>query len=519
MTLSRRSIIVAGIAILAASTCTAWAELKLPHVIGSHMVLQRDMPAPIWGWADPGEKITVEIAGHTATATADAKRKWITKLPAMPVGGPHEMTISGTSGKIELTDILVGDVWVCSGQSNMQWGINHTENGEQEIARADYPRIRLFSVPMKTAGYPVDDVNGEWKPCSPENILSSSRSGHVFSAVGYFFGREIHTKLDVPVGLIACPWGGRRIEPFTPPVGFRAVPKLEDIVKRVEEATPNYEKAMAKALAKIETWLPTAKQAIANKKRVPPPPPWPKHRLADAGQPTGIYNAMVHPLVPFGIRGAIWYQGESNRADGAIYFEKMQALIGGWREVWGQGDFPFYYVQLAPYRYAKRGNGDQLMLPKIWEAQTASLSIPNTGMAVTVDIANIEDIHPRKKIDVGKRLALWALAKTHGHKDLVYSGPLYKSMSIESGKIRIRFDHAGTGLASRDGKPLDWFEIAGDDKKFTKANAKIDGNTVLISSDGVPKPTAVRFAFHEIAEPNLMNKERLPASPFRTDDW
>ena len=222
---------------------------------------------------------------------------------------------------------------------------------------------------------------------------------------------------------------------------------------------------------------------------------------------------MVNPLVPFAIRGAIWYQGEANISDGAIYHEKMKALISGWRKVWGQGDFPFYFVQLAPYKYRR---ADPQYLPRIWEAQTATLSVPNTGMAVTVDIGNPKNIHPRNKRDVGKRLALWALSKTYGQKDIVYSGPLYKSMSIEGDKIRIRFDHVGGGLASRDAKPLNWFEISGKDMKFVKAKAKIDGETLVVSSETVAMPVAVRFAWFQTAKPNLMNKEGLPASPFRT---
>jgi sialate O-acetylesterase len=225
---------------------------------------------------------------------------------------------------------------------------------------------------------------------------------------------------------------------------------------------------------------------------------------------------MVHPLVPFGIRGAIWYQGESNRGEDMLYFEKMKALINGWRSVWAQGDFPFYFVQLAPFRY----QGDVLALPRIWEAQTAALSIPNTGMAVTVDtVDNIADIHPINKQDVGKRLALWALAKVYGRKGLVYSGPLYKSMAIEGNKVRVSFDHVGGGLVSRDGKPLTHFEIAGADKKFVKAKAEIDGNTVVVSADAVAAPVAVRFGWHQEAQPNLSNKEGLPASPFRSDRW
>jgi len=259
-----------------------------------------------------------------------------------------------------------------------------------------------------------------------------------------------------------------------------------------------------------------ARQALASDSREPPPPARPKHLLDSHGQPTGLYNGMVHPLVPFAIRGAIWYQGESNRGEAMMYFEKMKALINGWRTVWGRGDFPFYFVQLAPYRY----NGDPLALPRIWEAQTATLSIPNTGMAVTVDLVdNIRDIHPKNKQDVGKRLALWALTKTYARSDLVYSGPLYKAMAVEGNKIRIRFDHIGGGLTTRDGKPPTCFQIAGADKKFIEAHAEIDGHTVVVSADQVPTPVAVRFGWHQEAQPNLSNSQGLPAAPFRTDRW
>jgi len=244
-------------------------------------------------------------------------------------------------------------------------------------------------------------------------------------------------------------------------------------------------------------------------------PAWPKHLLEDNGQPSSIYNGMIHALVPFAIRGAIWYQGESNNPDGMLYFEKMKALIGGWRQVWNEGDFPFYYVQIAPLDALYEND----RLPRLWEAQLAALTIPNTGMVVTTDIGDLKDIHPKNKQDVGKRLALWALAKTYGRDNLVCSGPLYKSMAVEDDKIRVRFDYVGGGLASRDGRPLNWFEIAGDDRKFVKAEATIDGDSVVVRSATVSRPVAVRFGWNRAAEPNLMNKEGLPASPFRTDKW
>lgn len=497
---------------LAASPASA--DVRLPHVIASHMVLQRDMPIPIWGWAEPGEEVIVKIGDHEATAKAAADGKWQVKLPAMAAGGPHTMSVAGKN-KIELTDILVGEVWLCSGQSNMDMGIRSVNDADKEIADAKYPTIRLFQIPMKTSGEPTSDVDATWRPCTPENVGSGGFWGVGFSAVAYFFGRDIQKELNVPVGLIQSAWGGTKIEPWTPRAGFEMVPAVQDTVKVIDEATPNFNKAVAKAVTEIEAWMPKAKAALEAKKSVPPPPAWPKHLFEDNGQPTSIYNGMVHAIVPFAIRGAIWYQGESNNPDGMLYYEKMKALIGGWRKIWNEGEFPFYYVQIAPLDAVYEAD----RLPKLWEAQTAAMAVPNTGMVVTTDIADLKDIHPKDKQDVGKRLALWALAKTYGQDKLVCSGPLYKSMAVEGDKIRLRFDYVGGGLASRDGKPLNWFEIAGADKKFEKAEVTIDGDSVVVRSDKVTQPVAVRFGWNRAAEPNLMNKEGLPASPFRTDKW
>ena len=389
------------------------------------------------------------------------------------------------------------------------------DNGEQEAARANYPNIRLLQIPWKTAAEPQTDIEVDWRVCNPENVGAGALRTVGFSAVAFFFGREIHQELGVPVGLIDSSWGGTFIEPWTPAVGFAAVPALAEIVRTIDEATPKYERELAAAQTKHEQWLVEAKKAREAGLPAPPPPERPRHQLDSHAQPTGIYNAMIHPLAPFGIRGAIWYQGESNHKDGMLYFEKMKALIGGWRETWGQGEFPFYFVQIAPY---DRVYTDE-QLPRLWEAQTAALSIPNTGMVVTNDISDLEDIHPGNKQDVGRRLALWALAKTYGKTDIVYSGPLYKSMEVEGRRIRIRFDHVGGGLASRDGRPLDWFTLAGKNREFVEARAEIDGDSVLVWSDEIPRPIAVRFAWSRKAEPNLMNQAGLPASAFRTDDW
>ena len=483
------------------------ADVRLPRVISSSMVLQRDMPLPVWGWADPGERVTVGIGRNEVGTKADGDGKWMVKLPAMKAGGPHTMTVTGKNS-ITLTDILVGEVWLCSGQSNMEMSVSRVTNARLELSSAEYPRMRLFHVRRTTSGEPKEDCIAEWRPVTPVNVAA-------FSAVGYFFGRELHAELDVPVGLINSSWGGTRIEPWTPPEGFAQNPELKDIVERIQDAGADYHETQATALDGYRDWMKDARASLKAKKTPPAPPVWPKHGLDVAWQPTALYNGMIHPLVPFAIRGAIWYQGEANRSDGMLYHEKKKALINGWRTVWGQGDFPFYYVQLAPYRYRGQGQMEPYLLPGIWEAQTASLSIPNTGMAVTVDIGNVNDIHPTNKQEVGRRLSLWALAKTYGRDDIVYSGPLYRSMSVSGNSVTVRFDHTGGGLKTSDGRAPTWFELAGDDGRFVRAVAEIAGDTVIVRSEEVGRPAAVRYGWNEEAEPNLVNSAGLPVSPFR----
>ena len=449
------------------------------------MVLQRDQELPVWGWDEAGTEVTVRLGDSSVSGKAGKDGKWSIKLPKQSAGGPHTMTVSGSS-TVELSDILIGEVWVCSDQSNMEWSVTRSTNAQAEIKAAKFPKIRLFHVPRLAAGLPQDDVEAQWKVCSPETIPT-------FSAVSYFFGRHLHRELDVPIGLIATSWGGTRIEPWTPPEGFAQV----EAVKEMGESILRRRKEVAAA-------------AEAAKKAGKPAP---KNPLANRGVPMALYNGMVHGLAPFGIKGAIWYQGEANRLDGALYEQKMHALIKGWRTVWGLGDFPFYYVQLAPFIY--RG-AEPTMLPHLWEAQTKVLKLKNTGMAVTTDIATIKNIHPPNKQDVGKRLALWALAKNYGKNELVYSGPIYRSAKIDGNGVWLEFDHTGEGLKSSDGKPLSWFTIAGADGKFVSAKAEIHGNKVHVSSDKVAKPTDVRFAWDQTAEPNFVNSAGLPASPFRT---
>ncbi len=421
----------------------AFADVKVPSVIGSHMVLQRDRLLPIWGTADPGEEVTVQFGEKSEKTKADQAGKWKVTLPAMKANDTaQKLTISGKN-KIELNDILIGEVWVGSGQSNMEMSLGSSHDAKEAIPAANQPNIRLFQVPRVAPAKPADDVKAAWAVCTPKTVGG-------FSGVLYHFGLRLQKELGVPVGLINSSWGGSPIEPWT----------------------------------------------------------------VEGKASGGMYNGMIAPLQPFAIRGVTWYQGESNMGSGMKYRDKMESLIKGWRKTWGQ-DLPFYFVQIAPYSGYGAGT-----LPSLWEAQTAALKIPGTGMAVTTDIVHkIGDIHPTNKKDVGNRLALWALAKDYGKKDLVYSGPLYKTLKTEGSKVRLSFAHVGGGLKSRDGKPLTEFEVAGEDGKFVPAEAAIDGDAVVVQAKGVETPTQVRFGWRNIANPNLMNKEGLPASPFRTHDW
>ncbi len=501
---------------------TLAAEVRLPAVIGEHMVIQREKPVVIWGWADKGEEVTVRLGGKEARTRADAEGRWrLSFEPLKAGGGPLELIVRGGKGaEVVVRDILVGEVWLCSGQSNMEWSMNQLPNPAPEIMRADHPGIRLFHVPRRTADAPREDVEAEWLPCVPDAVRS-------FSAVAYFFGLALHEKLGVPVGLIESAWGGTMIEPWTPPAGFAAVPEVMFLREGQEQRYADFLRELEKVLPAWETWSRESRKALAAKAPIPPEPEpdLPSNPYDNPQAPTTLYNGMIHPLTAFVIRGAIWYQGESNRNDGLLYEKKMEALIKGWREVWKIGDFPFYYVQLAPYNYAYNRETptgetpDFLRLPLIWEAQANVLRLPKTGMAVTTDIANLDNIHPANKMDVGRRLALWARARTYGEAGLVFSGPLFKAMTVQGGRARLSFDHVGGGLISNDGQPLKWFEIAGEDRTFFKAEAEISGDTVVVWSPKVPSPKAVRFGWHQLAVPNLANKEGLPASPFRSDRW
>ena len=512
--------------VLAASP--ARAGVSVPRVFSDNMVLQRGIQVPIWGWAEAGEEVIVSFAGQEKKATADAGGNWKVSLDSLETNAKTaELTISGKNTLV-IKNVLVGEVWICSGQSNMQWRVGGALDPAGEAKTANYPLIRQLAVPNVATDVPQKDFRGSWSVCSPGSVGG-------FTAVGYFFGRELHKELGIPIGLINSSWGGTRIEPWTPLDGFRLIseaPFAKATIERIEKADPGTEsggKAYAEALAKVKEWLPVAEAAIAKGEYPAPLPPLPSIGRSHQ-DPTRIQRAMIHPLVPYAIRGAIWYQGESNGGEGITYFQKLQALIGGWRGLWGQGDFPFYIVQLANFTADRKTPEGGDGYAKIREAQRKALEIPNTGVAVIIDIGEAGNIHPRNKQDVGKRLALWALARDY-EKDVVCSGPLYKKHAIEGDKIRVHFDHTGTGLmvglkeglaptAEVKDSKLERFAIAGADKKWVWADATIDGETVVVSSPEVKKPVAVRYAYSANPEGrNLYNREGLPASPFRTDKW
>jgi len=629
------------------------ADVKLPAIIGDHMVLQQKSEVPLWGWAEPGEEVTVSPGwrDRAISTQADGNGKWSVGIPTPGPGGPHVIFVQGRN-EIIVENVMIGEVWICSGQSNMEMPVDNVRPGytgvvnyEKEIASADRPMIRLFDVENRYAGAPEADCVGTWKVCSPDAVRG-------FSAVAYFFGREINESLDIPVGLIGTNWGGTPIEAWTSADSISKVTyfasALEDLLTGESELEERYQeklkewhegldaadggmagrwmsvdlddsnwqvmplpqhweeaelsdfdgiawfrktveipkewsgRALLLELGPIDdmdvTWFNGEKvggmeelnywqtprqytvpaelvQPGANviavrvhdtggvggiygkpeqlrispageEKAVSLVGDWrfkkgiaeselqavPRPRRIHPGYPTVLYNGMISPIKSFGIRGVIWYQGESNCSRAYQYRELFPAMIADWRKQWGRGSFPFFYVQIAPFKY-----NTELVAAELREAQLMTLAVENTGMAVTTDVANLYDIHPRNKQEVGRRLALWALARTYG-KDLVYSGPLFRSMTVEGRRIRLHFDHVGGGLVARGGE-LTHFTLAGDDQRFVPARAEIEGDSIVVSSEQVSKPVAVRFGWSNTAEPNLFNREGLPASPFRTDDW
>ncbi|MDW7694847.1 sialate O-acetylesterase [Flammeovirgaceae bacterium SG7u.111] len=625
----------------------SFAEVQPALLFSDNMVIQRNVEVPVWGWADRKERVTVRFNGQVLKAKPNKAGKWMVKLAPTPAGGPYEMVISGKKGTTTVKNIMVGEVWVCSGQSNMEWVLENTKNAEAEIASANHPMIRHFKVPKKVSHLPLDKLDGgEWEVCSPNTAAS-------FTAVGYYFAKELLGTENVAIGLLNTSWGGTIVETWISAEAINTIPTYGEVVtelqasnlgelfnkrkaalveklgdlptkdagyvngkglwaspeldrsdwkpielpglwegkglddldgvvwlsKEIELTDEQVENGITINLGPIDdqdiTWvngvkvgetpgpynkvrtyyaansiLKTGKNLIvvrvndtgggggiypkpedfyieSNKEKLSLVGEW-QYKVGAAeinisanpnSKPTLLYNAMVNPLIPFAFKGAIWYQGESNAGQAYQYRENFPLMIKDWRQKWGIGDFPFLWVQLANYMAPPTTPTDSEWA-ELREAQTKTLSLPNTGMAVIIDIGEEHDIHPRNKEDVGKRLSLAARKVAYG-EDLVYSSPMYKSMKVEGNKIRISFDHVGSGLEIRDKYGyLNGFAIAGADKKFYWAKAEIEGNEVIVYSDKVEAPVAVRYGWADNPDDlNLYNKEGLPANPFRTDAW
>jgi len=522
------------------------ANVKLPAIFGDHMVLQQGAKLPVWGTADAGEAVTVTVASESAQTKAAADGTWRIDLAPLPAGSaPVTMTVAGKNS-LTFSDILVGEVWVCSGQSNMEFPLNYTQNGSSDTAKAHDPLLRIFRVANKTSLDPVSDLGGTWAVLTPDAVKH-------FSAVAYFFGRDLRANLNCPVGLIGTYWGGTPAQAWTSLSGLQKEPILKPYIDQSEKIRADYPQALAAYPAKLaafnadlakwnetdgkiysqamQAWKAASAQALAAHQPAPPAPvpasPAPKPPgtpEGGSGAPATLFNGMIAPLIPYAMKGVIWYQGESNAGRPFEYRVLFSRMITDWREKWGEGDFPFLFVQLACFKASPVQTW-----PILREAQLKTLALPNTGMASAVDVGNPNNIHPLDKIDVGDRLALAARHVAYG-QDVVYSGPIYSSMKVQGNAIQIDFTQTGGGLiigkapwVAAGTEPLSdaslvGFSVAGQDYYWVPADAKIQGNAVIVSSPQVSDPVAVRYAWANSPSANLYNKEGLPASPFRTDD-
>ncbi len=497
------------------------AELSLPHFFSDHMVLQREKAAAIWGKASPKAEVEVAFKGKTAKATADAEGRWRTTIETGAADAKGAaLTVTGDGKTLSIADVLVGEVWLASGQSNMYFSMNRVPAYEELISKANHPGLRMFNAPLVTAEEPQEDIAGEWTLCSPKTLPE-------YSAVAFFFALKLHEELDVPVGVIKTAWGGKPVETFTSREALNTLPATKEAVDRLMSDHAAYDPTKAKTAyaVRLKNWQATMAAAkgkpLEAGKRLPKKPASPKPPLLSEGRPGVLFNSMINPFAGYTLRGAIWYQGEANSRAGSVpYDQTLPLMIRDWRQRWND-EFSFYFVQLANFREPSTQPGT----PDSWALTQDRMRLilgttPKTGMAVINDVGEVNDIHPKDKMSPGYRLARWALAKDYG-KDIVYSSPLYKSSEVKEGAMRITFDHAGKGLKARDGAELKRFEIAGKDRVWHWAEAKIDGtDSVVVSSKDVPQPAAVRYAW--AANPkgsNLVNSEDLPASIFRTDDW
>jgi len=476
---------------LPAFSTAVFADVQLPGIISDHMLLQRDVPVRIFGKASPAEAVSVAFHGQTVRTVTDATGRWEVWLKPLSGGAAASMTIQGAN-TITVADVLVGDVWIGSGQSNMQWAVWQSDNADVEIASAKFPQIRLFYVPRKTSPVPVEDVDAKWVVCSPETIKD-------FSAVLYYFGRQMHQDLKAPIGLIHTSWGGTPIASWLSGPSLAGNPTLEPFLTYWQNAILQYPVNQTRYEQAVKKW-----EAEGSKGARPAAPLGPGHQH----EPTTLYNAMVAPLIKYTIKGALWYQGETEagRAQGDIYGEALMTLVRDWRRAFAQGDFPFYWVQLANYGNATK-NGHWM---RVQEGQVKATALRNTGVAIINDIGNPTSIHPTNKQDVGRRLAM--LAQNTG------GSPLYRQFTRDGDAIRIWFENAGKTLKVRGGGQLTGFQIAGADGKYVAAVARVDATTVVVSSPEISDPRSVRYAWDYDPTANLINEWGLPASLFRTDE-
>ncbi len=500
-------------AILLAAPTLGLSDVK-PHVLFTDgAVLQRGMPVPVWGTADDGEKVTVKFQGQEVSTTSK-DGKWQVKLAELKAGGPFSMTIEGKN-KVEVADVLVGEVWVCSGQSNMEFALGRSAEAGASVPKATDPELRLYTVPKLVSDEPLDTIKGKDSPGQRSWLASDPESAAKFSAVAYYFGRDLRKALGVPVGLIHSSWGGTNAESWTSRRTLEADPALKGLLDDYAKALARYPAAMEKFRADQAAHRQKVAAAKAAGKTVPMAPRAPVGPTSP--HVSGLYNAMIVPLQPYAIRGAIWYQGEANAGRAHQYRTLLPAMIKNWRQDWNQGDFPFLIVQLAPFRKIVEEPGDSDWAELRESQLRTAQNLPKTGMAVITDVGDEGDVHPKQKEPVGARLALAARSVAYG-EPVVGSGPEYASMDVKGDRVVLRFKNVGAGLAAKDG-PLKGFAIAGEDRKFVNAEAEIEGDTVVVHSDKVARPVAVRFGWANYPVVNLWNKDGLPASPFRTDDF
>jgi len=508
-----RSPLLRSVALLIAAvagTAATRADVKLPTVISDHMVLQQETPASVWGWAAPGEKVSVTFAEKTAATVTDAAGKWRVKLDDLKAGTAGDLVVKGKN-TLTVKDVLVGEVWLASGQSNMEWIVSNAKDPEKEIAAANFPAIRIFTVPKNAQAEPQEDLPGKWEVVTPQT------AGHL-TAVGYFFARHLHTALQQPLGILHTSWGGTAAELWTPKRALTADPDFKPILDSWDRKVANFPQAKAaydKALTKWKEESQTAKEAGGPVPQQPRPP----QGDSAVGSPAALYNGMIAPLTPYTIRGAIWYQGEANAAAARLYRKLFPTMILSWRRAWN-AEFPFLFVQLASYNarhLAPAAQPEESQWAELREAQAMTLELPRTGMAVAIDIGEADNIHPKNKQEVGRRLGVIAEASVY-YREQEYSGPLFAGAQTEDGRIRLSFRNS-QGMKASDGDRLKGFAIAGEDKKFVWAEAEIEGDHIVVSSPEVKEPFAVRYGWADVPQCNLINETGLPASPFRTDSW